>query len=354
MDEGQHDAFAGALDNPPTSTWEIINPRDYEKHQAPPIPLLPDIHPLVDKLYRPYDIGQVGQLDVHILTGLFGGDNAARDLTPAWDGGIYWAGQLRSATTPAQQDSTASIALFYLSVWKSPASARAFTRLYAGELGRKYSGLKPDPADQLPPSNDGSIQQAWTTDEGPVLITTRGKMVFVSESFPIPLARKLTTLILDAQGTGAMQMAQATTLRAPSLRLVSTTCAENPSPQLAAIPASPKNLCHPERSAPGAPSRIARWGKQSEGSASKEASVPANLGAPGPAFGTWERTSGLLTPSLRLVSVTTAENQEPSQSTANTALPLDPLTGSFVRFFSNCGVMKAAIDAEIRSAHLMK
>ena len=97
MDQGQTAAFAGALDRPPTSSWEIINPREYEKHKMPAVPLLPDIHPLVDKLYVPYDIGQVGQLDVHILAELFGGDEAARDLTPAWNGGIYWAGQLRSA-----------------------------------------------------------------------------------------------------------------------------------------------------------------------------------------------------------------------------------------------------------------
>ena len=38
------------------------------------------------------------------------------------------------------------------------------------------------------------------------MITTRGKLVFVSESFPLPLARKLTSLILDAQGGGAMRM----------------------------------------------------------------------------------------------------------------------------------------------------
>ena len=38
------------------------------------------------------------------------------------------------------------------------------------------------------------------------MITTRGKLVFVSESFPLPLARKLTALILDAQGGGAMRM----------------------------------------------------------------------------------------------------------------------------------------------------
>ena len=118
MDRGQNAAFAGTLDRPPSSTWEIINPREYEKGHLPTVPLLPDIHPLVDKLYRPYDIGQVGQLDLHILAGLFGGEDAARNLTPAWDGGIYWAGQ-RLAATPAEQATTNSIALFYLSVWKN-------------------------------------------------------------------------------------------------------------------------------------------------------------------------------------------------------------------------------------------
>ena len=97
MDRGQAAAFTGALDRPPSSSWEIMNPREYEKGHVPSIPYLPDIHPLVDKTYRPYDIGQVGQLDVHILSGLFGGDRAARDLTPAWDGGIYWAGQRLNA-----------------------------------------------------------------------------------------------------------------------------------------------------------------------------------------------------------------------------------------------------------------
>ena len=210
MDQGQAAAFAGALDHPPTSSWEIINPREYEKRHIPAVPLLPDIHPLVDKLYKPYDIGQVGQLDVHILTEIFGGDKAARDLTPAWDGGIYWAGQRRSAKTPAEQASTKSLALFYLSVWKNAASAQAFAQLYADNLGRKYSGLKPDlacPAFRYRPASD---EQVFTTSEGPVVITTRGKLVFVSESFPLDLARKLATLILDAQGTGEMKMAKRT------------------------------------------------------------------------------------------------------------------------------------------------
>ena len=217
MDQGQAAAFAGALDRPPTSSWEIINPREYEKKHIPAIPLMPNIHPLTDPTYRPYDIGQVGQLDVHILSELLGGDNAARDLTPAWNGGLYWAGQLRSATTPAQQADTGSIGLFYLSVWKNADSAGVFARIYANSLGRKYSHVS-ELSSNASPAGDGSVERLFTTNEGPVLITTRGKMLFIAESFPLPLSRKLTALILDAQGAGPMHMVQTPfDLRTPSL-----------------------------------------------------------------------------------------------------------------------------------------
>ncbi len=210
MDQGQHAAFAGALDNPPSSSWEILNPRVYEQRRTPPIPLLPDMHPLVDKLYKPYDIGQVGALDVHILTQLFGGDGAARDLTSAWDGGIYWAGQSRSATA-AQKATTASLAIFYLSIWKNPESAQQFARLYAGSLGSKYASIHQDTA-AADSANAASsaVEQVWTTNEGPVVITTQGNMVFVSESFPLNLARKLAQLVMGAQGAGAMRMTRMT------------------------------------------------------------------------------------------------------------------------------------------------
>ena len=279
MDNGREAAFAGAMDRPPTSTWEIINPREYERRRVPAIPLLPDIHPLVDKLYMPYDIGQVGQLDLHILAELYGGDSTARDLTPAWDGGIYWAGQLLAPQTPIQKSGTGSLALFYLSVWKNHASAQAFAQLYSDNLGRKYSGLKQiavnenqsagaagpgsprtglgprggdpgsprtglgprggdpgsgtwarspklqPPSGPAPPASTQDLEEIFTTTEGPVLITTRGKLVFVAESFPLPLARQLTALILDAQGSGELKMAstslaQPQTPRAPSFGLL--------------------------------------------------------------------------------------------------------------------------------------
>jgi hypothetical protein len=237
MDQGRTAAFTGAMDRPPTSSWEIINPREYEKKHVPAVPLLPNIHPLVDKLYKPYDIGQMGQLDVRILTELFGGERATADLTPAWDGGLYWAGQRLSAKTPTEHHptnkdpsvgtpgvpaNTNSIALFYLSAWKNTASARAFARLYADELGRKYSRVKLDHEAQsaspvsgpsgftvYPPLASLAEEQVYSTNEGPVIITTRGKLVFVAESFDLDVARKLTTLILDAQGTGELKMAEA-------------------------------------------------------------------------------------------------------------------------------------------------
>ncbi len=219
MDQGQAAAFANALDHPPNSSWEIINPREYEKHHIPSVPLLPDIHPLVDKLYQPYDIGQVGQLDVHILTELFGGDEAARNLTPAWNGGLYWAGLLRTDKDHAEQSSTKSLALFYLAAWRNPATAQAFAKLYADSLGRKYSGLKVDDAPKASVPSDGkTAEQIFSTNEGPVVITTRGKLVFISESFPIDIARNLASLILDAQGTGEMKMAQSTTPAGPSVQ----------------------------------------------------------------------------------------------------------------------------------------
>jgi hypothetical protein len=262
MDQGQTAAFSGALDRPPTSSWEIINPRVYEQKKIPAIPLLPNIHPLVDPLYVPYDIGQIGELDVHIITELFGGDNASRDLTPAWDGGLYWAGQLRSATTPEEQASTKSLGLFYLSVWKNADSAQVFTKLYAKNLGRKYSSLQlQTSADHSTPSDDGSVEQVYSTDEGPVVITTRGKLVFVAESFPLPLARKLTSLILDAQGGGAMRM----------------TSVPNPASPYAA----------PQASA--------------------------------------------------------------AQATATSSVEPQTLSGDLVHFFGDCGVMKAAVDAELRA-----
>jgi len=79
-------------------------------------------------------------------------------------------------------------------------------RMYADQLGRKYSGVKLAGADKAAATSGDEV--VYSTNEGPVVITVRGKYVFVSESFDLETARKLTDLLIDGQGTGELRTAQ--------------------------------------------------------------------------------------------------------------------------------------------------
>ena len=87
QDKGPGGAFGGVLDRPPATSFEIMNPRAYEARVKVPLLKMPDVHPLLDANYAPYDIGVMGQLDVRILAELFGGPQTAAALTQAWAGG---------------------------------------------------------------------------------------------------------------------------------------------------------------------------------------------------------------------------------------------------------------------------
>jgi len=202
-DQGVEQAFAGVLDRPPSSSYEILNPKSYERKEKPPLLQMPDIHGLIDDQYDPYDIGVMGALDVRILTKLFAGDDAAVALTPEWDGGIYYAAQSKAAKTEAQKAQTSSVSLLYLSAWKSEDAAKTFAAIYADELSRKYEGVKRDKGAESPG------EQIYLTNEGPVLIALRGKNVFTSESFDMTLAHKLEFLLVGAQANGDAQTARA-------------------------------------------------------------------------------------------------------------------------------------------------
>jgi hypothetical protein len=201
-DKGAQYAFAGVLDRPPSTSYEIMNPGAYERRATVPLLQMPDVHPLLDPDYQPYDIGVMGELDVRILTELFGGPEVAAMLTPQWKGGLYYAVQSRKAVTPAQQSSTSSVALLYLSAWRTEGAAREFAKLYARELSKKYSGVVRDPT-----AETSVDEQVYNSSEGPVLIVRQGTQVFVSESFEPTTARKLQFLFFGAQQTGETQQA---------------------------------------------------------------------------------------------------------------------------------------------------
>ena len=194
---GKQAAFGDVLAHPPSSSYEIMNPAAYLAHAPVPMLRMPDIHPLLDAEYTPYDVGVMGALDVRILAELFGGREMAEALTPAWDGGLYYAAQRRSAAG-AERSSTASLALFYLSRWKNADSARSFARTYAGQLARKYAKVKRSGAEAK------DDEEIYTTNEGEVLVSRSGVDVFVSEGFALPLARRLREAMLQAQANGPL------------------------------------------------------------------------------------------------------------------------------------------------------
>jgi hypothetical protein len=204
-DQGAQAAFAAVLDRPPDSSYEIMHPHEYEKHTRPALLTLPDLHPLLDGEYKPYDLGVMGELDVRMLGQLFGGAGPAADLAQTWDGGVYYAAQSKSAVAAGQGDSTASIGLLYLSQWTTPEAAAAFAKLYAASLGRKYKHLQPEPALTaaaliVPGSRPAEpTTLRFNTEEGPVVIATLGRQVFISEGFADQLADSLQHLMTSAE-----------------------------------------------------------------------------------------------------------------------------------------------------------
>ncbi len=197
---GKKAAFADALAAPPSSSWEVMNPARYLQHAVVPVLRMPDVHPLLDADWEPYDLGVMGELDVEIMASLFAGPEIGKALAPAWKGGIYYAAQRRTASV-AEKARPESLGVFYYSQWRSAAAARDFEKLYEAQLGRKYSGLAERKADE------GAGEKVFSTREGDVLLTLTDTGLFIAEGYPVVTARKLREAAMDAQGTGPQHMA---------------------------------------------------------------------------------------------------------------------------------------------------
>jgi hypothetical protein len=209
--KGADRAFAGVLDAPPSSSFQIMTPDAYLRDQPIPLLKLPDIHPLLKKAgYVPYDVGVMGELDVRMTAELFGGEPLAKALAPEWAGGIYYAAQRKNATS-AQKDTTASLALLYSSQWKNKDSARSFFEVFEQELPRQYDGLKRREADEDQKDELEATERVYSTSEGDVLLTLKDNTVWVSEGFDLALARKLRDEVEQANaplGSGPVMQAR--------------------------------------------------------------------------------------------------------------------------------------------------
>jgi hypothetical protein len=167
-----------------------------------PVLLMPDVHPALEAAgYAPYDVGVMGELDVKMTAELFGGQQVAEQLAPQWHGGIYYAAQRRNAT-PTQKQTTASIALFYESDWRSPDAARDFMKVFDQQMPRQYDHLQRREKDEA-----DADERVYTTAEGDVLLRRSGTRVWVSEGFELPLARKLRDMVEASQASGPVRTA---------------------------------------------------------------------------------------------------------------------------------------------------
>lgn len=259
--KGKTAAFAGMLDHPPSSTYEIMTPKVYLKHEAVPLLRMPDIHPLIDTQYLPYDIGVMGEFDVRILAELFGGHAVAKTLAPAWRGGIYYTAQSKQAQTSTEKDAVSSLALFYLSRWATPEAAQAFAGVYASEIPRKYDHVTAEPESKTGSDDQAIATSIWNTSEGPAMIVVAGRTVFISESFPLDLARKLELVMMGSiEDSSGSEIAQSRR-RFSNLPQLELTAPLRDALAVTAIPQvvrSVAHLCIPKSGAANVPPRPRR------------------------------------------------------------------------------------------------
>jgi hypothetical protein len=211
-DKGTQQAFAGVLSEPPTTSAEIMHPMDYLFHKKQPLLPIPDLHPLLDAKYVPYDIGVVGEFDVKTLVDLFASSKESDQITSRWKGGTYYAAQRRSDLNTPKQDTPASLGLVYFSAWDTPQAATRFAELYQRQFPRKYVQLKQleDTADDHPRLADK--EKMYDTDQGFVVVAVAGKTVFISEGFTKEEARKMQLLFAASNTDGAIRASR----RAPA------------------------------------------------------------------------------------------------------------------------------------------
>jgi hypothetical protein len=212
---GKQRAFAGALQDPPRNTRDIMTPRSYFSRERIPALWIPALKPLLGPGYERFDVGTIGQFDVYVMLEQFADNKTAKRLAPAWRGGFYYAARKPAEKDAAKSEPPAtvagapkeenpkpqpvapdSLALVYLSRWDSPESAAQFATFYAGALLERYRFAQGEDESAAKPAAPPPARRKWTTEAGPVFIEQRGEWVLVLESFDEATAGKLADAIL--------------------------------------------------------------------------------------------------------------------------------------------------------------
>jgi hypothetical protein len=193
---GKEKAFAAALSNPPRTTRQIMEPKTYLSGESLEPMRLPDFQRDF-RNYERFDVGAIGEFDVAILVDQYAGTEASHNLYPHWRGGYYYAARPKG-------DSSAPLALLYVSRWATAEKASAFAAIYAQSLAKRYKHVHEvtqdgtDSSDNLQKLELLTGTHTWLTEEGPVVIDVKGDGVLITESLDQPTTEQLEQELFGA------------------------------------------------------------------------------------------------------------------------------------------------------------
>jgi len=172
--KGKEAAYSGMLENPPVDTRQIMQPETYLLNQVVAPLVIPDLDKLVAPAYKRFDFGGMGEFDVYLLARQYGGDDAPKNHYPHWRGGYYFAAHAK--TSPKDE-----IAMLYFSRWDSPEAARAFAKLYADYLPKRYKKVAWVAA--CATEAIGCSRAEGMTEEGKVFMEAEGSDLLILEGY---------------------------------------------------------------------------------------------------------------------------------------------------------------------------
>jgi len=211
---GKELAYADVLSKPPRNTREVMEPKAYIAGETIESLTLPDMHKLLGKGYEPYDVGNVGEFDIHGLMKQFAGEKTAQKLSPKWRGGAYYATERTSGMAGKSTDCSAKpsdakaldaqrvacLSLLVETRWESPEAANQFAQRYASLLSAKYKLAQSLSDDSAKPDSERQPGkrcfecaggERFQTDEGLVTIQQQGNRVLSLETFDDVVTPKL-------------------------------------------------------------------------------------------------------------------------------------------------------------------
>jgi hypothetical protein len=197
---GKEKAFSATFNNPPASTRQIMEPKTYLSSERLEPMRLPDFKEDF-KNYDRFDIGAMGEFDVAILVDQYAGAETSHKIYPHWRGGYYYA-------VRPKVDSSAPLALLYVSQWSDAPSAAQFAAIYANGLEKRYKHVRETPeqgTERPTPRNVDAItgSHAWLTEQGPVDIIVQAETVLITEGLDQPTTQHIEQELLASKTVAA-------------------------------------------------------------------------------------------------------------------------------------------------------